>query len=98
MRTLLTIAAITALAACGQETQPAAPNTTAEVQTPAPAEPTIIVLTENDARTRLDAAGYTDVTGLVQNPDGSWSASGMMNGETTQVTVSETGVSVVTTP
>jgi len=95
MRTLIAVAAIAALAACGQTTttETTPETTTTEVTTPAP----VIVITETDARTRLETDGYTNVTGLVQNPDGTWSATGTRNGETTQVTIGENGVSSVTT-
>lgn len=96
MRTLIAIAAITALAACGQTTTveepPAEP---AAIEAPAP---TVIMITEADARTRAEGAGYTGVTGLVQNPDGTWSATGTMSGTATQIVISDTGVMVATAP
>ncbi len=97
MRTLIAVAAIAALAACGQTTttETTPETTTTEVTTQAPAP--VIVITETDARTRIEADGYTNVTGLVQNADGTWSATGTRNGQTTQVTVGENGVSSVTT-
>lgn len=101
MRALFIVAAIVALAACSQETQTEDADTSetmSEVQAPPPAPPTVIVLTESDARTRIEAAGYTDVTGLTQNPDGSWSATATRDGQVTQLTVGEGGVSVVTVP
>lgn len=97
MRTMLAIAAIAALAACGQTTTVEAPAEPATVEAPAPA-PTVIVLTEADARTRAEAAGYTNVTGLVQNPDGSWTATGTQNGAATSITITDAGVTVATTP
>lgn len=99
MRTLIAVAAIAALAACSQETttETTPDTTTSEITTPAPTPPPVIVITESDARTRLETDGYTNVTGLVQNPDGTWSATGTRNGQTTQVTIGENGVSAVTT-
>lgn len=96
MRTVFAIAALAALAACGQTTtvEPAEPAT---VEAPAPA-PTVIVLTEADARTRAEGAGYTNVTGFVQNPDGSWTATGTQNGATTSITITDAGVTAATTP
>ena len=96
MRTLLVIAAIAALAACSQETSTTEPATTAEAPAPAPA-PTVVVITESDARTRAETAGYTNVTGLVQNPDGTWTATGTRDGAATQLSIGEGGVTVVTT-
>jgi uncharacterized lipoprotein YajG len=101
MRTLIALAAVAALAACQQETKTEDTGETAEVTTPAPVAPpppTTVTITEADARTRIEAQGYTNVTGLMQNPDGSWSATATRNGQTTQLTVSDSGVQVVTTP
>jgi glucose/arabinose dehydrogenase len=101
MRTLLAIAAAAALAAaCDQQTQTTAPDTTADMTTPGPAAPpaATVTITESDARSRIEAQGYSNVTGLMQNPDGTWSATATRNGETTQVTVSESGVQVATIP
>lgn len=97
MRTLIAVTAIAALAACSQETttEPA-PPTQVEVTTPAP-PPAAVIITEADARTRAESAGYTNVTGLVQNPDGSWSATGTQNGQTTTITIGESGVTTTTT-
>ena len=100
MRTLLGAAALLLAAACNpannQTTTP--PDTTAQMETPAPAPPpTAMTITEQDARTRIEGAGYTNVTGLTQNPDGTWSATGTMNGRTTTVTVNDSGVSAATT-
>lgn len=96
MRAVFLAAAVASLAACGQPaTTTEAPVTTAEAPPPAP---TVIVLTESDARSRIESDGYTNVTGLVQNPDGSWSATGTRDGAATQLTVGESGVTVVTTP
>ncbi|MBC7770726.1 MAG: hypothetical protein H7124_18230 [Phycisphaerales bacterium] len=101
MRILIAAAAIAALAACTQETTTETTPDSAEIVTPAPAPspvPTTIVVTESDARTRLEADGYTNVTGLMQNPDGTWSATGTRNGAATQVTIGDSGVQVMTTP
>lgn len=96
MRTLIAIAAVATLAACSQETTvPAEP---AVVETPAPAPPTVVMITEADARTRAEGAGYTEITGLMQNPDGTWSATGTMSGTPTQIVISDMGVTVATTP
>jgi type IV pilus biogenesis protein CpaD/CtpE len=95
MRTVLAIAAIAALAACGQTTTVEPPAEPAAVEPPAPAP---VTLTEADARARAETSGYTNVTGLVQNADGSWSATGTMNGTATQITIADTGVTVATAP
>ncbi len=100
MRTLIAIAALAALAACQQETT-TEPADTAQVTAPEPVAPpptTTVTITEADARSRIEAQGYTEVTGLMQNPDGTWSATATREGQTTQLSVGPSGVSVVTTP
>jgi hypothetical protein len=99
MRTLIALAAVIGLAACSQETTTEDADT-ADVVTPAPAAPppTTITITEADARGQIEAQGYTNITGLVQNPDGSWSATATREGTATQVAVGPSGVTVVTTP
>lgn len=97
MRTLIALAALASVMACSQETTTEAPEAAPEA-TVAPPAPTVIVLTEADARTRAETAGYTNITGLVQNPDGTWTATGTQNGATTSITITDTGVTTVTTP
>lgn len=104
MRTFVISAALLALAACSQETQDATPDTTAETDMTAPsttatppASPSMTMM-ESDARSRIEAAGYTNVTGLTQNADGTWTATATQNGQTTQVVVDQNGVRVATTP
>jgi putative membrane protein len=95
MRALFIAAAIAAIAACSQETTTTdAPATTAEAPAPAP---TVVMITESDARTRAESAGYTNITGLTQNADGTWSATGTMNGTASQITISDSGVTMATT-
>lgn len=96
MRTLIAIAALGALAACGQTTSTEAPAEPASVEAPAPAAP--VTLTEADARSRAEGSGYTNVTSLVQNTDGSWTGTGTMNGATTSITINDMGVTAATAP
>lgn len=99
MRTLIAIAALVAVAACQQETKVEDPAAdTADVTTPTAPPPATITVTEADARSQIEAQGYTNVTGLMQNPDGSWSATATREGTATQVSVGPNGVTVVTTP
>ena len=99
MRTLLGAAALVLAAACNPatDTTTTTPDTTVQVETPAPAPPTVVAITETDARSRIEGAGYTNVTALTQNPDGTWSATGTRGGQTTTVTVTESGVTAATT-
>lgn len=100
MRTLIAIAAMTALVACSQETKTEDTDTAATQPstTVVAPPPTVITITEADARSQIAAQGYTNVTALVQNPDGSWSATGTREGATTQLSVGPSGVTVVTAP
>jgi uncharacterized lipoprotein YajG len=98
MRTIIAIAALSLAAACGQTTTVEDTPDTTVVETPAPAPPTIVVLTEQDARTRAETAGYTAISGLTQNADGTWTATGTQNGATTSITISDTGVTAATVP
>ena len=100
MRTLIVLAAIAALAACQQETkvEDDAADVAATDQAPVAPAPTVITLTEADARGQIESQGYTNVTGLMQNPDGSWTATGTREGTATQLSVGPNGVTVVTTP
>lgn len=98
MRTLIVIAALAAVAACQQETKVEDAPDTADVTTPAAPPPTTITIMEADARSQIEAQGYTNVTGLVQNPDGTWTAMGTRDGTATQLSVGPNGVTVVTMP
>ena len=98
MRTLLGATALVLAAACSPPADQSTQDTTAQMETPAaPAPPTVVIISEQDARTRIEGAGYTNITGLMQNPDGTWSATGTRDGQTTTLTVTESGVAVATT-
>jgi hypothetical protein len=97
MRTLLGVAALVLAAACNPAADEANTDTTTMAEAPAPAAPTMVVITEEDARSRIEGAGYTNVTGLTQNSDGTWNATGIRDGTTTTVTVNDGGVSATTT-
>lgn len=94
MRRIAILVAVMAVKACS----PAEQNPRQEAATHAPpaevAHQPVIILTEEDARYRLESAGYTDIQELRQNEDGSWSAVAASNGETAQLSVGEHGVSV----
>lgn len=97
MRTALIVSALAlAAAACS----PPATETTEPpiAEAPAPVQPAAVTLTEADARTQIEAAGYTDVTGLMQGADGTWTATGTRDGATTTVSVGPNGVTTTTTP
>lgn len=90
MRTILVIAVLATLAACGQpaSTETDTPVADAAAHDAAPAS----AMPEADAVAAATAAGYTDVVDLAPNPDGSWSATGTKDGAATQITISASGV------
>lgn len=101
MRILIGAAALLLAAACNPAAQDSTDTADMQATTTEPAAPTTttsIVMTEQDARSRIESAGYTNVTGLMQNPDGTWTATGTMDGQTTTVTVTESGVQATTAP
>ena len=102
---ILMIAAVAALtaagvSACGQTTEvEPAPAETSYAPDPLPPAPVTTTLTETDARTRIEGAGYTNVTALTQATDGTWTASATQNGANVNVVIDSTGaVTVATTP
>src|SRR5262245_57975567 len=98
MPTILGLAALALAAACSPPADTSKQNTTAQTEVPAPAAPAATMLTEADARTRLEGAGYTNITGLMQNPDGTWNATATKDGATTTVTVTDSGVATAPAP
>jgi hypothetical protein len=89
MRTILVIAALAALTACGQ---PSSNTDAATTDAAAHTEAAPSSITEADAIGRAEAAGFTDLVDLAPNPDGSWSATGAKDGAAVQITISESGV------
>jgi hypothetical protein len=57
--------------------------------------PSAVLINEAEATSRIESAGYTNITGLAQNPDGTWSAVARTDGENVMVVVGEDGVQVV---
>ncbi|WP_370675523.1 PepSY domain-containing protein [Pleomorphomonas sp. PLEO] len=72
---------------------PTAPNTSPAQTTPNSGDlkPGANSFTEAQARSWLEDAGYTDVTGLVQAEDGIWRGHGRRNGTTVSVGVDYKG-------
>lgn len=90
MRTALMTATVAALvAACAPDSEKTNPaiateEATAEREATAPAAGANS-FTEGQARDRITAAGYTDVTGLTQAEDGTWRGDAMMSGQSQSV-------------
>lgn len=72
---------------------PTAPNTPPAQNTPSDEslEPGANSFTEAQARSWLEEAGYTEVTGLVQSEDGIWRGHAKRNGTTVSVAVDYKG-------
>lgn len=102
MRTILTVAAIAAMAAAcapdSDKTNPAiaTEEATAERAAAAPAAGATS-FTEDQARDRITAAGYTDVTALTKAEDGTWRGNAMMSGQSHAVIMDYQG-NVTATP
>lgn len=96
MRKILALAAAAALAAAcspdSDKTNPAiaTDETKAERETVAPAVGETS-FTEDQAREHIAKAGYTDVSALAKNADGSWQGSAMLNGQPATVVVDYQG-------
>lgn len=100
---ILMIAAVAALtaagvSACGQTTEVEPAEPAAIAPDPLPPAPTATVLTETDARSRIETAGYTNVTALTQAPDGTWTATATQNGASVNVVIDSTGAVTVAAP
>jgi ABC-type Fe3+-hydroxamate transport system substrate-binding protein len=96
MRTILTIAAVAALAAAcapdSEKTNPAVATDEAVAQREATAPAAgANSFTEGQARDRIIAAGYTDVTALAQAEDGTWRGSALMSGQSQSVVLDYQG-------
>lgn len=102
MRTFLTLAATAALvAACAPDSDKTNPaiateEAAAERAAAAPAAGASS-FTEDQARERITASGYTDVTTLAKADDGTWRGSAMMSGQAQTVVVDYQG-NVTATP
>lgn len=90
------VIAIIACAAAAQaqstQTAPADPAVNAAVSAPAAPEAGANSFTEGQARSRLEANGYTSVTGLVKDPQGIWRAKAMKDGKAMDVALDFKGV------
>jgi putative membrane protein len=97
MRSLIALSALALVLGCGQPAEQTEPTAEPEAVAPAPAPPAVVVLTEADARTRIEGAGYTNVTALTQGADGRWTATATQNGSSVNVAIDDQGnVSLVT--
>jgi hypothetical protein len=104
MQKLLTVAVVAVFAAAAlsdgafaQTAPPANPNaSTPAIATPGPNNPGAPAagsnsFTEEQARSRIEAAGYTHVSGLAKDKDGIWRGKASKGGETVTVSLDYQG-------
>ena len=95
MRTLLAAAAALALlagSASGQTPAVSSPNTT-NPQAPVPGANSF---TEGQAQSRMEAKGYSNVSGLQKDANGIWRGKAMKDGKTVSLSLDFQGNVVVT--
>ena len=91
--TALVVMTAYAAAALAQNGPPANPNaSTPAVADPATTNPGAPVagansFTEGQAKSRIEAAGFSDVSGLMKDKDGVWRGTASKNGTTTSVSL-----------
>lgn len=87
MRSLPIILVVATFAAGSALAQGAAPPTPPAATAPAAGS----VATEAQARTAIEAAGYTNVAGLTKSPQGQWNGTAMKDGKAVQLSVNAQG-------
>lgn len=92
MKTLFTVALVAALPAFAvmAQTSTTAPTPSSPVDANAPL-PGANSFTEGQAKSRLEASGYSDVTGLKKDDQGVWKGSAMNAGAKVNVSVAYRG-------
>lgn len=83
---LLTFVAVAALTATAAVAQTPAVKSPSE-KNPAAPVPGANSFTEGQAKSRIEGAGYTDVTGLKKDANGVWTGSAKKGGKSTNVKV-----------
>ena len=89
MRTILSLVAATALSATAAMAQ-TAPAPAAAPMTAAP-QPGANSFTEGEAKSRLQKAGYSDVSGLSKDNQGIWRGTASKNGKAVKVSLDYKG-------
>jgi hypothetical protein len=94
MRSLIVVAAITSLtagAALAQDAkQPTNPPTT-RTQPATPTTPSSAAITETQAKARIEAQGFTNVSELKKDAQGMWNAKAMKDGKAVQLSLDARG-------
>ena len=99
MRSMIVIAAIASVAAGTAFAQPAAkqpaePPAAAQTKPATPSTPTTpstAAMTETQAKARIEAQGYANVSGLQKDAQGMWTARAMKDGKSHQVMLDTRG-------
>ena len=96
MRSMIIIAAIASLAAgtafaqpAGK--QPAEPPAAAQTKPSTPTTPSTAAMTETQAKARIEAQGYANVSELRKDAQGMWTARAMKDGKSHQLSLDTRG-------
>jgi putative membrane protein len=81
---MVALAALSATAAVGQTTPAPAPMTAAP-------QPGANSFTQGEAKSRLEKAGYSDVSGLTKDDQGIWRGTASKNGKAVKVSLDYKG-------
>jgi hypothetical protein len=84
---IVLLAASVLAAGCSQRGASTAPSTTAPAAANSASGGSTVPMTEGEARQRLAERGFSEVTSLKQEADGSWIGTGMFNGKQRTFTV-----------
>lgn len=89
---VIAAAALISTSAIAQQQPPPKPSTPAVTSPNSPPNPAAPVpgansFTEGQAKSRIEARGYSNVTGLAKDSDGIWRGKGTKNGKTVSVSV-----------
>src|SRR4029453_9359484 len=92
MRSMIVIAAIVSLTAGTalaqyEAKQPADPAAAAQTKPATPTAPSAAAMTEAQAKARIEAQGYANVSELKKDAQGMWSAKAMKDGKSVQVSL-----------
>ena len=96
MRSMIVIAAIasltvgTAFAQYGAK-QPAQPPAQTQTKPASPSASTAAAMTETQAKARIEAQGYSNVSELKKDAKGMWTAKAMKDGKSHQLSMNTTG-------
>ena len=94
MRSMIAIAAIATLMAGGAFAQYGKEPLTPSAAQTKPAAPSSAAMTEAQAKARIEAQGFTNVSQLKKDAQGMWTARAMKDGKSTQVSLDARGQAI----